>query len=48
MALPKFKAVKEGSTFTTNNGTEFKYYTEGNGVNGGLLGGGTAYYFVPK
>lgn len=48
MNLPAFKAVKQGSTFSSTNGTEFKYYTEGNGVNGGLIGGCTAYYFMPK
>ena len=46
--IPGFKQVQEGSTFTTDNGTTFKYYTQGNGVNGSLLGGATAYYLVPK
>lgn len=48
LSIPGFKTVKKGSTFTSDNNTTFGYYTEGNGVNGGLLGGSTTYYLVPK
>ena len=52
LSYPQFKKVKKGSKFTFDWGfktkTDFEYYTEGNGVNGSLLGGSTVYYFKPK
>ncbi len=48
LGLPQFKEVKAGTSFTTDGGTTFNYYTEGNGVGGSLEGGSTVYYFMPK
>lgn len=52
LGFPQFKKVKKGTAFEFNWGgttkTNFEYYTEGNGVNGSLLGGSTVYYFKTK
>ena len=41
-----FGTTKKGTNVTGSN-TTFQYYTDGNGVNGSLEPGATAYYFQP-